>query len=90
MIETILAAEGGAPQGAAIFFPAGYDILWSLVVFVVIAAFFGLFAIPKFTVQLRSTPLSCLYLPESVFIFENLVETAAERHDCLGTVFHST
>jgi F-type H+-transporting ATPase subunit b len=48
MIETILAAEGGAPEGAAIFFPAGYDILWSLVVFVVIAAFFGLFAIPKF------------------------------------------
>ena len=48
MIETILAAEGGAPEGAAVFFPAGYDILWSLVVFVVIAAFFGIFAIPKF------------------------------------------
>ena len=48
MIETILAAEGGAPEGAAIFFPAGYDILWSLVVFVVIAAFFGIFAIPRF------------------------------------------
>jgi F-type H+-transporting ATPase subunit b len=51
MIETILAAEGGAPEGAAIFFPAGYDILWSLVVFVVIAAFFGLFAIPKFRIK---------------------------------------
>jgi F-type H+-transporting ATPase subunit b len=48
MIEKILAAEGGAPEGAAIFFPADYDILWSLVVFVVIAAFFGIFAIPRF------------------------------------------
>ena len=48
MIETILAAEGGAPEGAAIFLPADYDILWSLVVFVVIAAFFGIFAIPRF------------------------------------------
>ncbi|WP_423917721.1 F0F1 ATP synthase subunit B [Frigoribacterium sp. 2-23] len=47
MIETILAAEG-APEGAAVFFPAGYDILWSLVVFVVIALFFGIFAIPRF------------------------------------------
>lgn len=48
MIETILAAEGGAPEGWRIFLPADYDILWSLVVFVVIAAFFGLFAIPRF------------------------------------------
>jgi len=48
MIETILAAEGSAPQGAAIFFPAAYDILWSAVVFVVIALFFALFAIPRF------------------------------------------
>ena len=47
MIETIL-AEGTAPEGAAIFFPAGYDILWSFVVFVVIALFFALFAIPRF------------------------------------------
>jgi len=47
MIETILAAEG-APEGAAVFFPAVYDVLWSAVVFVVIAAFFGLFAIPRF------------------------------------------
>ena len=48
MIETILAAEGTAPEGAAIFFPAVYDILWSAVVFVVIALFFALFAIPRF------------------------------------------
>ena len=48
MIETILAAEGSAPEGAAVFFPADYDILWSLVVFVVIALFFALFAIPRF------------------------------------------
>lgn len=45
----ITAAEGNAPEGIALFFPAGYDILWSAVVFAVILFFFWKFAIPKFT-----------------------------------------
>ncbi|MBF0671435.1 MAG: F0F1 ATP synthase subunit B [Salinibacterium sp.] len=45
----IKAAEGNAPEGIALFFPAAYDIIWSAVVFGVILFFFVKFAIPKFT-----------------------------------------
>lgn len=50
MANGVFAAEGGgAPEGIALFFPAGYDIIWSAVVFAVILFFFWKFAIPKFT-----------------------------------------
>jgi len=47
MISTITVAEGGeAPINVLI--PASYDIVWSLVVFVVIGFFFWKFVIPQF------------------------------------------
>jgi F-type H+-transporting ATPase subunit b len=46
MSSLIIAAEEATATNP--FFPADYDIIWSAVVFVVIAAFFGFYAIPKF------------------------------------------
>ncbi|MFP7832913.1 F0F1 ATP synthase subunit B [Marisediminicola sp. LYQ134] len=40
-------AEGEVPEGIAIFFPAVYDIIWSLVPFALIMVFFWKFVIPR-------------------------------------------
>lgn len=51
----VLAAEGGdsVPEGIAIFFPAIYDIVWSLVPFALIMVFFWKFVIPRFRTTLE-------------------------------------
>lgn len=49
MLNSMLYAAEGAPEGIALFFPASYDIIWSALVFAVIVFFFWKFAIPKFT-----------------------------------------
>ena len=46
-IDNILAAEGDVPEGIEIFFPADYDIIWSLVPFAIIMIFFWKFVIPR-------------------------------------------
>jgi len=46
MSTILLAAEEGAATNP--FIPADYDIIWSLVPFAIIVAFFWIYAIPKF------------------------------------------
>jgi F-type H+-transporting ATPase subunit b len=46
MTEIVLAAEEGAASNP--FIPADYDIIWSLIPFAIILAFFWFFAIPRF------------------------------------------
>ncbi|WP_430593422.1 F0F1 ATP synthase subunit B [Humidisolicoccus flavus] len=41
-------AEGNVPEGIGLFIPAVYDVVWSLVPFAGIMAFFVFFAIPRF------------------------------------------
>ncbi|MFS0704072.1 F0F1 ATP synthase subunit B [Cellulomonas sp. 179-A 9B4 NHS] len=44
----VTAAEGEAPEGIQLLLPAGYDILWSIVVLVGIAVPFYRYVLPKF------------------------------------------
>lgn len=46
---TVLAEGGEAPEGIGIFIPAIYDIVWSLVPFLLIVGFFVFYAVPRFT-----------------------------------------
>lgn len=46
--HTLAAEYGGAPEGIAIFFPAVYDIVWSVVPALVIFVVFWKFIIPRF------------------------------------------
>ncbi|RUR01160.1 F0F1 ATP synthase subunit B [Labedella endophytica] len=43
------AAGGEAPEGIELFIPAVYDIVWSIVPFIIILVFFWKFVIPRFT-----------------------------------------
>jgi F-type H+-transporting ATPase subunit b len=42
-----MAADSSEVEGIQLFFPAFYDILWSVVVMAVLIAFFALFAVPR-------------------------------------------
>ena len=46
MTEIVFAAEEGGNTNP--FFPADYDIIWSIIPFAIIVGFFWFFAIPKF------------------------------------------